>query len=316
MLEIPIRNIYHENQLLVFRLNGEWAKISKLPTPPKLRSFLWRAARDFLPCRLKLQSRNIQVPSCCVICESGLENNWHVFIDCPYAKECWKIAKLDRLVMNCAKEAVSFTHWLFESLNKFPKAALTVLSATLWSIWRYRNEKLWNGVSRPPQITVSLGHDMVWNWTQTHKTYTRGQAPSSRRDTDDRWTKPLDPYVKCNVDAAMFHEHQAVGFGAVVRDSTGEFMVSKTSVKYGMCDVKEAEALALFDAIAWTISVELQDIIFETDSLTVLKAITSKNADHTEFGSIISGCQYTSRRASLSQNSTCSKTSKYGGSYS
>ncbi|XP_073029397.1 uncharacterized protein [Primulina eburnea] len=58
-----------------------------------------------------------------------------------------------------------------------------------------------------------------------------------------------------------------------------------------MCDVKEAEALALFDAIAWTISLELQDIIFETDSLTVVKAITSKNADHTEFGSIISGCR-------------------------
>ncbi|XP_073024188.1 uncharacterized protein [Primulina eburnea] len=193
--------------------------------------------------------------------------------------------------MDCAREAVSFSNWLFESLNKIPKAAQTILSATLWSIWRYRNEKLWNGVSRHLQTTVSLGYDLLWNWTQAQKTSTKDQASSSRRDTDDRWTKPPDPYVKCNVNAAMFKEHRAVGFGAVVRDSTWEFMVSKTSVKQGMFEVKEAEALALLDAIAWTTSLELHDIIYETDSKTVVNAITSKNVDHKEFGSIISSCR-------------------------
>ncbi|XP_073271465.1 uncharacterized protein [Primulina huaijiensis] len=163
--------------------------------------------------------------------------------------------------------------------------------ATLWSIWRFRNEKLWSGVSRPPQTTVSLGYDMLWNLTQAQKNSTKGQAPSSRRDADDRWTKPPDPYVKCNVDATLFNEHQAVGFGFVVRDSAGEFMVSKTSVNYGLFEVKEAEALALLDAIAWTTSLELHDIIFETDSKTVVNAISSKNVDHTEFGSIISSCR-------------------------
>lgn len=74
------------NHTQIHRQEGEWLKLWKILAPPKIRSFLWRATRGFLPCRRKLQSRNIQVPSCCVICESALENNWHIFIDCPYAK--------------------------------------------------------------------------------------------------------------------------------------------------------------------------------------------------------------------------------------
>ncbi|XP_073305818.1 uncharacterized protein [Primulina huaijiensis] len=96
--------------------------------------------------------------------------------------------------------------------------------------------------------------------------------------------------MKCNVDAALFKEQRAVGFGTVVRDSTGNFMVSKTCVTRGLFEVKEAEALALLDAIHWTSSLELQDVIFETDSETVIKAIRTKNVDYTEFGSIISVC--------------------------
>ncbi|XP_073271498.1 uncharacterized protein [Primulina huaijiensis] len=117
------------------------------------------------------------------------------------------------------------------------------------------------------------------------------QASSSRHDDDDRWTKPPDPSMKCNVDATLFKEYQAVGFGAVVRDSVGVFMVSKTNVNYGLFEVKEAGVLALLDAIYWTTSLELQDVIFETDSKTVVNAITLENVDYTEFGSITSCCQ-------------------------
>ncbi|XP_075494869.1 uncharacterized protein LOC142532458 [Primulina tabacum] len=160
----------------------------------------------------------------------------------------------------------------------------------MWSLWRYRNEKLWKGVSRPPHTTVSLGFEMVMNWNQAQRKSIGGQTAISRQDADDRWTKPPDPSMKCNVDAALFNEQRATGFGTVVRDSTGKFMVSKICVTSGLFDVKEAEALALLDAIQWTSSLELQDVIFEMDSETVVKAIRTRNVDYTEFGSIISGC--------------------------
>ncbi|XP_073271213.1 uncharacterized protein [Primulina huaijiensis] len=300
-----MNNIMNHTQ--AHQKDGNWAKLWHISTPPKIRSFLWRAARDYLPCRIKLQSRNIQVPSQCVTCESGLENNWHIFIDCPYAKECWKVAKFEELVSQCAREEDSFPKWLFKSLNKCPTTGQPNFSAVLWSLWRYRNEKLWNGVSRPPHITVSLGFDMVLRWNQAQRKSIQGQNSISRRNENVRWTKPPEPSMKCNVDTALFKEQRAVGFGTVVRDSMGNFMVSKTCVTCGLFDVKEAEALALLDAFKWTSSLELQDVIFETDSETVVKTIRSKNVDYTEFGSIIFGCgvQSNSRSSPFFQNPTC-----------
>ncbi|XP_073278711.1 uncharacterized protein [Primulina huaijiensis] len=220
----------------------------------------------------------------------GVEKNWHIFIECPYAKECWKVAKLDNLVLDCPREVESFPNWLFEGLNKCPTAMQPNYSAVLWSIWRYRNEKLWTRVFRPPQITVSLGLEMVLSWARAQRKSPQEPASNSRQDEDDRWMKPPDPSMKCNVDAALFKEQRAVGFGAVVRDSIGTFMVSRSSMRNGWLEVKEAEALALLEAMQWTSSFELQDVIFESDSKTVVNAITSKNVDYTEFGSIICGC--------------------------
>ncbi|XP_073041711.1 uncharacterized protein [Primulina eburnea] len=155
-------------------------------------------------------------------------------------------------------------------------------SAVLWSICRYRNEKLWNGVSRPPQITMSLGSEMVLNWARAQRKNPQNPAPNYRQEEDGRWTKPPDLSMKCNVDATLFKDQQAVGFGAVIRDSAGTFIMSKSCMRNGLPEVKEAEALALIEAIQWTLSLDLQDVIFESDSQTVMNAITSKNVDYTE----------------------------------
>ncbi|XP_073067161.1 uncharacterized protein [Primulina eburnea] len=129
-----------------------------------------------------------------------------------------------------------------------PTALQPNFSAVLWSIWRYRNEKLWNGVSRPPQVTVALGCEMALSWARAQMKSPQKPVPNSCQYEDGRWKKPPDPSMKCNVDAALFKEQRAVGFGTVIRDSTGTFMVSKSCRRNGLVEVKEAEALVLLDA--------------------------------------------------------------------
>lgn len=141
----------------------------------------------------------------------GVEKNWHIFIDCPYAKEYWQIAMLDSLVQINGTDYNNFSKWIFESLNKCPSPMMPKFAAVLWSMWRYRNEKLWNGVSRPPQITISLVNEIFTNWNQAQVKSPQIQNQNSRHDVDGRWTKPSDPTLKC-FDAAIFKDLNSIGW--------------------------------------------------------------------------------------------------------
>lgn len=77
-------------------------------------------------------------------------------------------------------------------------------STILWSIWRYPNEKLWKGPTRTPQVTVSLGYDIQTNWFKAQMKASKDQASNLRQNEDDRWSRPPDKSMKCNVDAALF----------------------------------------------------------------------------------------------------------------
>lgn len=80
-----------------------------------------------------------------------------------------------------------------------------------------------------------------------------------------RLNRPPPGFMKCNTDAATFQEVCKTGVSAVIRDSSGEFMVCRIQCYYEILEAREAEAKALLEAVHWTISMELQHIIFETD---------------------------------------------------
>lgn len=55
-----------------------------LRIPPKVRHFLWRACKDFLPIRVNLCRRRIGIEDCCPrSCEDKQESTLHVLVFLP-----------------------------------------------------------------------------------------------------------------------------------------------------------------------------------------------------------------------------------------
>lgn len=50
----------------------------------------------------------------------------------------------------------------------------------------------------------------------------------------DRWTKPIEGALKCNVDASIFLNTIEYGMRAIIRDSVGSFIAARTSFKNGI----------------------------------------------------------------------------------
>ena len=88
------------------------------------------------------------------------------------------------------------------------------------------------------------------------------------------WSRPLGGRWKCNLDAAMFRDLSAIGMGIVMRRNDGQFYACKTLLMPLSCNVKEAEALALREALIWALSLKLVDVEFEIYYLLVVSSLS------------------------------------------
>lgn len=54
------------------------------------------------------------MPSTCILCIGAIEDCWHIFIGCPFAKKCWEELWVVSLIYDLAAYKDDFSHWLFE----------------------------------------------------------------------------------------------------------------------------------------------------------------------------------------------------------
>ncbi|XP_060974712.1 uncharacterized protein LOC133039780 [Cannabis sativa] len=59
-----------------------WKNLSKLPIPPKVHHFLWKACSGCLPTKVQLQSKHVNVDLLCPFCNMHVETIFHVLLDC------------------------------------------------------------------------------------------------------------------------------------------------------------------------------------------------------------------------------------------
>ncbi|XP_073049734.1 uncharacterized protein [Primulina eburnea] len=208
------------------------------------------------------------VSSTCANCDSMLEQPWHLFYTCQFAQACWEISDVKNEINQSPAELESFAEWFFHILGKLDMERRQSFVMTLWGIWHSRNERVWNNTS--PSA----------NWTMSHA-----------NDTLKEW-------LACNVDAGFDTEKRSFAVGMVVRDFNGSFIICKTSLHHGTALVKEAEALAIHEALSWIKGMGHDKVIVESDSKTSVDAIHSEAPDLTEFGLITTACRVLSRSPS------------------
>ncbi|XP_073279489.1 uncharacterized protein [Primulina huaijiensis] len=229
---------------------GEWGKIWNLQVLPKVKHFLWRATRKCLPVRASLQRKGIQVPLTCIQCGGDIENTWHIFLTCPVAQSCWSETQFVSSINSCSSQVESFVEFIFMMLNSLTTKEMGKVVMILWSLWRQRNEKLWNNQQNTPTHVVHFALQNLYDWLQAKEQKKVLHPNSNSVDTSyKRWHKPPASFLKCNTDAALFTSSNRFGLSGVLRDENGEFIACRLQHNAGNPVVKECEALALLHAI-------------------------------------------------------------------
>lgn len=105
---------------------------------------------------------------------------------------------------------------------------------------------------------------------------------------DRVWSKPSTGWVKITVDAAMFMMG-GIGVAAIIRDDQGAFVAARVMKLPGEWSPREAEALALKEALSWVINRGYIYCEFQTDCYA-LAASCNGSPGSSLFDTIVIDC--------------------------
>ena len=189
-----------------------------------------------------------------MLCWQGQEHYWHLFYDCSYPSSCWTAANFDKPTLTTDE----FPVWLLKLIDDLDPDVMCSIAMILWCVWRQQNQKLWENSLLLVVKAMELGYVFFQDWRQA-----RAGASSTavqRAYGPLTWSRPLGGSWKCNLDAAMFRDLSAIGLGMVMRRNEGQFYECKTLLMPLSCSIKEAEALALQEALLWALSLKLVNV--------------------------------------------------------
>ncbi|KAJ0511325.1 putative reverse transcriptase zinc-binding domain-containing protein [Helianthus annuus] len=137
--------------------------------PSKINCFLWRAVLDRIPTRDALALRNIYIPSTlCVLCNTHNESMDHLLISCQYSHLVWTVISL-WVKIPLPRYLISIVglleHIDAHSVSKEKKKAVyLIIAATCWTLWRIRNNVIFNGKATQISRAISDIKALSYLW--------------------------------------------------------------------------------------------------------------------------------------------------------
>ncbi|PNX99671.1 cysteine-rich receptor-like protein kinase, partial [Trifolium pratense] len=145
-------------------------KIWDSPAPSKAIAFSWQLLYDRIPTRSNLEVRGIMLPETpweCMGCIGKVETSTHLFLHCPCVMMVWsEIFKWLGVLVVIPPSIASLFEVLKEAAKnvKIRRGFVMIWHATLWSIWKARNNAIFaTGVFNPRMIVEDI-KVLSWKW--------------------------------------------------------------------------------------------------------------------------------------------------------
>lgn len=221
-----------------------------------------------------LAKRGIPIDNTCPICNSETETIVHALRDCRSVQPIWHHLGVHRT--NNAFFDQELRSWLKSNATSksthnpkgIPWNVLFLI--TIWSIWKQRNQAVFNNKSPNPslvkQITTQATEFIHYVYHPTIcKRMTMKQI---RREVPERGR------LKLNTDGAANRVLGVAGGGGLIRDEYGNWVVG-FSRRIGITNSFMAEAWALRDGLILCDQMKLSDVIVELDSKALVDAFNN-----------------------------------------
>jgi ribonuclease HI len=271
----------------VMSQQDDWNSLWKILAPPKAKHLLWRISKGCLPTRMRLQEKHVSCPLLCPICNQEFEDEWHVFFSCEASIQARQAAGLEHVLQHRLQQANSTRDIIHSICSVEDNSTAGLFAMMIWVLWNNRNNKVWSDISEPGR---SLGLKSKYLWDDWHMVQEQQHVLHHSEQQQQRltWEKPMSGWYKCNIDAAFHQAINKTSTGWCLRDHLGRFILAETTWMVGSCSIVEGESIALLEALKVMRQRGISQVIFETDSKSVVDAIHHFHGGSSEFSVIIS----------------------------
>lgn len=265
--------------------------------PPRVELFVWLACLGKLNTKAKLAHLNIIHASqdICPLCNDQSETSNHLFIHCQFSWQIWcwwlKIWNLSWVAPPSMKDL--FVMWSTENHRPFfKKIWWAIFYIISWSIWKERNERIFNnsassrdqicdliltrlgwwikawGDPFPYSVSEIIRNPSYLDWYDLSIPITKKSAP------DIPWSPPSPGGLKWNVDASFNPRLNRAAIGGVLRNHRGEF-ICMFSTPIPSMEINDAEVNAIFRVVQISLlndsRIHLDNMVIESDSLNAVR---------------------------------------------
>uniref|UniRef100_A0A803QAH8 Reverse transcriptase domain-containing protein n=1 Tax=Cannabis sativa TaxID=3483 RepID=A0A803QAH8_CANSA len=263
-----------------------WKSFWQLKLPPKVKLFAWKAIHNALPVASELYKRKSLTSASCSLCLNAWESVGHAMFTCKHARHVWKIVGFS--FNNKAVVSMKIEDFLFQISECYTKSELEMIFCTMWSIWSDRNNVIHGKLAQQPSVISAKAASFLSSFQSAHQlSLHAGLAPADTPTAHKTWTPPPPTFLKLNVDAAFDDTRKRIGFGAIIRDSTGKVKAAMSHPIDGCCRPQDMEAKGLFYSLKWARQLNFKVDMVETDSLILVNALRKSTSKSSSFQDLI-----------------------------
>lgn len=177
-----------------------WRRIWRIRVPPKVLNLVWRSLSYCLPTTVMLQQKGVSLPVVCPVCKVENETIEHIFLRCAQAVQCWQI-----VLPEFQNAGGRLWQWWERILNHVDSDKRAEIATVCWSLWKARNEMVWNNRSTRIYVIIAQAKQYLEHWRYAQKSTTITRFPQLQEgDGVSAWVKPQVMQTKVSVDAATF----------------------------------------------------------------------------------------------------------------
>lgn len=207
----------------------------------------------------------------CPLCFQGAEDVKHLLFECTHATSIWAelgllpliqdACKVDRAGQAVLEAALCVQRVPVEDVH----AVSELVAVTCWYLWWSRQQTTNNEKTQGPRVIARAIEAL-------HVNFVAANSPKPRAKREG-WLRPLQDYVKINVDASFDADTLKGTTGAVIRDSKGGFIAAANSKIDVVFDALSAEAYAIKHGLSLAQTVGCNRIIISSDCLEAVRAM-------------------------------------------
>ncbi|XP_048494745.1 uncharacterized protein LOC125494904 [Beta vulgaris subsp. vulgaris] len=262
-----------------------WSKLWASDLRPKWKIFIWRLLQNSLAVNCNLAKRNIPISVNCSICHQFPEDEKHLFRDCDTSSRIWSASVLG--INTRSSVYIPLGDWIRNFLHLFWREdglnseRVREFVTTLWSIWLYRNNIVFNNLTEHPMAIFQKKKILLEEFDEsgkiTRKQLKRGSIASDSYQPDS----PLFRIVQSNVCSVLVdgawkrhklnYPRAGIGWTAYMNG----YKIFEGNDKVLASSSLQAEALAVYRGLHEAYSKGFRNIQIHSDSAEVVRAVTS-----------------------------------------